>query len=701
MSEISSDVFEKCREINSLLNHGNEKDARNELIKMLDFLQEKDIPYNSLVNHLIREVGLFPYFDEKQADWMDSLACEMFRTDVGFEKSVILHREQSLVLKKLLAGENVAVSAPTSFGKSFIIDAYINLKQPKNAVILVPTIALMDETRRRLYKSFSRDYEIITQSDSIVGEKNIFVFPPERALTFSEIIQDIDIFIIDEFYKASVQFDPDRAPSLIKCLLQFSNKARQRYFLAPNISALEDNPFTNGMTFVQTDYNTVCLNVKNYFPQITAAPEKKASVLFDILNKNPGKTLVYAGTFTEIAKLKDSYLSSGISRNTNDLLDSFSAWLSKNYQAVWYLADLAKRGIGMHTGRLHRSLAQIQVKLFEEKDGLNDLISTSSIIEGVNTEAKNVVIWKNKNGNRNLNFFTYKNIMGRSGRMFRHFVGNVFLLDKRPKEEDVQLSLKLPQDSIFDPALLDPSKFSAEEIEGATSTQREIESEIGRESFSSVKDDFYFSDVKKKSVKYIITDLKDKPTKWNGLGYLNSDDSSKWDICLKNILYLMHSIGDRDAVEKVAAFIEILPWNWTKTIPEILDMLSEYDFSIDNFFELEKKVTYNFVQFFTLFNHLQKSILDSEVDISPFIAKMKTAFLPPVVLQMEEFGLPRMISRKIHNARLINFEDKELTSKKVIEQFISIGKERICQIDTLDSFDKYVVDFFYDGIAIK
>ena len=699
MPEIRSDVFEKCREINSLLNSGNEKDARNELIKMLDFLQVNDIPYNSLVNHLIREVGLFPYFDEKDADWKDSLACEIFRANVGFEKSVILHREQSSVLKKLLAGENVAVSAPTSFGKSFIIDAYIELKQPKNVVILVPTIALMDETRRRLYKSFSRDYEIITQSDSDVGERNIFVFPPERALTFKDVIQDIDIFIIDEFYKASVQFDADRAPSLIKCLLQFSNKAHQRYFLAPNISALDDNPFTNGMTFVQTDYNTVCLNVKNYLPQITAAPEKKAGVLFDILNKNPGKTLVYAGTFAEIAKLKDSYLSSGITRNTNGLLDSFSAWLSKNYQAVWYLADLAKRGIGMHTGRLHRSLAQIQVKLFEEKNGLNDLISTSSIIEGVNTEAKNVVIWKNKNGNRNLNFFTYKNIMGRSGRMFRHFVGNVFLLDKSPKEEDVQLSLKLPQDSIFDPALLDPSKFSAEEIEDVTSTQREIEGEIGRESFSSVKDDFYFSDVKKKSVKYIITDLKEKPNKWNGLGYLNSNNPSEWDFCLKNILYLMHSIGDRDAVEKVAAFIEVLPYNWTKTIPEILDLLSEYDFSIDNFFELEKKVTYNFVQFFTLFNHLQKSILDSGVDISPFIAKMKTAFLPPVVLQMEEFGLPRMISRKIHNAGLIDFEDKELTTKQVISKFAEIGKERIYQIDTLDSFDRYVVDFFYDGIA--
>jgi reverse gyrase len=45
--------------------------------------------------------------------------------------------------------------APTSFGKSFIIDAFIALKQPKNIAIIVPTIALTDETRRRLQRKFS------------------------------------------------------------------------------------------------------------------------------------------------------------------------------------------------------------------------------------------------------------------------------------------------------------------------------------------------------------------------------------------------------------------------------------------------------------------------------------------------------------------------------------------------------------------
>ncbi len=32
----------------------------------------------------------------------------------------------------------------------------------------------------------------------------------------------------------------------------------------------------------------------------------------------------------------------------------------------------------------------------------------------------------NKNGTSRLNDFTYKNIMGRGGRMFRHFIGKIY-----------------------------------------------------------------------------------------------------------------------------------------------------------------------------------------------------------------------------------------------------------------------------------
>src|SRR3546814_4872573 len=86
------------------------------------------------------------------------------------------------------------------------------------------------------------------------------------------------------------------------------------------------------------------------------------------------------------------------------------------------------------------------VRLFEEADGLENLISTSSIIEGVNTSAENVIIWANKNGRPRLNDFTYRNIVGRGGRMFRHFIGKVFLLEEPPAPEATQLTLEFTDD---------------------------------------------------------------------------------------------------------------------------------------------------------------------------------------------------------------------------------------------------------------
>ena len=110
--------------------------------------------------------------------------------DIGQEAPVTLHSEQSLVLKHLLDGTNLAVSAPTSFGKSLIIDAYIAIQKPTNVLILVPTIALTDETRRRFSKKFSAEYKIVTTSDVELGEKNILIFPQERAIHYCDKLEE-------------------------------------------------------------------------------------------------------------------------------------------------------------------------------------------------------------------------------------------------------------------------------------------------------------------------------------------------------------------------------------------------------------------------------------------------------------------------------------------------------------------------------
>src|SRR5690606_5601257 len=51
------------------------------------------------------------------------------------------------------------------------------------------------------------------------------------------------------------------------------------------------------------------------------------------------------------------------------------------------------------------------------------------------TKAKNVIIYDNRAAKEKFDFFTFNNICGRSGRMFQHFIGKVFLFHDPPVEE--------------------------------------------------------------------------------------------------------------------------------------------------------------------------------------------------------------------------------------------------------------------------
>lgn len=265
-----------------------------------------------------------------------------------------------------------------------------------------------------------------------MSEKNIFILPQERAISYINKIKSIDILIIDEFYKASKKYDKDRASALLKVIIKLGQKAKQRYFLAPNIKSLAPTIFTQGLEFEKIDFNTVSLERFDEYKKIIGSKEekerRKEEVLLRILDESNTKSLIYAASYPQIDKLVN-LLGEHIAKNYNELLENFSNWLSVNYSPNWKLCKLVKNATGIHNGRLHRSISQIQIKLFEEENGLNNIISTSSIIEGVNTSAENVIIWKSKKGkgNQNLDNFTYKNIIGRGGRMFKYFVGkNIF-----------------------------------------------------------------------------------------------------------------------------------------------------------------------------------------------------------------------------------------------------------------------------------
>ena len=696
------EIFDTCHKINDLLFEKNENEARDQLILLLDYHEQNIIPYSPLVNHLIRETGLYPYMQTENADWEDRYIYEAFKVPISGRELGTLHREQSRLLKKLLDGGDIAVSAPTSFGKSFVIDAFISIKKPKNIIIIVPTVALTDETRRRLYKKFANEYKIITTSDVELGGKNIFIFPQERAINYVNKIDDLDILIVDEFYKASSNFDKERAPTLVKAILKLGDKAKQKYYLAPNISKIEDNPFTKDFEFLELlDFNTVFLEKHDFYKKIQKNEKLKSEALINILSSKKTKSLIYAGTYSNIKTIGNLLIERQEVRQDRKLID-FSKWLEEHYGINWNLTNLVKRGTGIHNGQLHRSLSQIQVKLFEDPEGLDNIVSTSSIIEGVNTSAENVIIWANKNGSPKLDNFTYKNIIGRGGRMFKHFVGKIYILDEPPENKTIQLELPFPDEILGD---LDEKQFNeiltSDQISKIESYKAYMYALLGAESYDKLLNENIFQSGDASLIKSIAIDMKNNPDDWHGLSYLNSRNVDKWDRLLYKIINIRPGGWDT-TYTKFVEFIKILNQNWNKSIPELLYDLEIHDIGIDDFFKLERNVTFKFASLLNDVNILQKEILtDKSYDISFFVSSISHAFLPKVVYQLEEFGLPRMLSKKIHASGIIDFEDDELTLHKAIKLFNKIGKENLYKNVSFEGFDEYIIDYFYDGITVN
>lgn len=705
------EIFDTCQTINEYLNSNNEVRARNELIRLLDYHEMNDIEYSPLVNHLIRETGLYPYLKPDTANWSDRFVYEVFKVDIGGKQST-LHREQSSLLKRLTAGENIAVSAPTSFGKSFVIDAFIAMNKPDNVVIIVPTIALTDETRRRIYKKFAHQYKIITTTEVELANKNIFIFPQERAMNYVNKLDKIDILIIDEFYKASSVYDKSRSPSLLKAILKLGQKAKQKYFLAPNITAIGDNVFTKDMSFEdKLNFNTVFLDKYDIYKEITGdrieKELQKGEILLKILEETKTKSLIYAASYPQIDKVSN-LLNESLPISDKPLLVEFANWLTINYGANWKLTNLVKRGVGIHNGQLHRSISQIQVKLFEEQEGLNNIISTSSIIEGVNTSAENVIIWRNRKsgGNSILDSFTYKNIIGRGGRMFKHFIGKIYLLEPPPPDGQTQLDIPFPDTILGD---LDEKVYSSslnnEQISKIITFKSEMYDILGKETYDRLLKENIFQSNNSDFVKETARQMKSNPEEWNGLSYLNSNDPESWDRLLWKIISLQPGEwGDGPygvQHKKFVEFVKILVQNWGSSIPELLDEVDEFDIDIEQFFKLERIAAFNLSSLISDINILQKEILNNGTDVSPFISRVAHAFLPSVVYQLEEYGLPRMISRKLYQNGIINFLDENLNIHSAIDLFHQIGREQINSLPFLDKFDKYIVDYFYDGITIN
>ncbi|MCV0387889.1 MAG: DEAD/DEAH box helicase [Nitrobacter sp.] len=385
--------------------------------------------FREVFSSLARAVGLWNYIDKETADYRDAMVADAVTAE---ELNVTFHREQIAALNTLLSGKNLVLSAPTSFGKSLLIDALLATGRYRRVAIVLPTIALLDEFRRRIERRFGSRFALIMYaSQEAPPEGNVIFLGTQERLINRKDLGRIDLAVVDEFYKLDPTRQDDRSSTLNAAVYQLLRRSNQFFFLGPNIETVRysaDNRWK--FEFLHTRFSTVAVDTFD----LTRIRNKEERLTEELKKKGNWPALVFISSPDRANQLATALTEDRSFAEVSDMSD----WMDENFGEGWELSESVASGVAVHHGRIPRSLASHFVRMFNNGT-LPILICTSTLIEGVNTAAKSVLIYDKQIARKDYDFFTFSNIRGRAGRLGEHHVGAVYLFHAPPDQESIEV----------------------------------------------------------------------------------------------------------------------------------------------------------------------------------------------------------------------------------------------------------------------
>lgn len=428
-------------------------ELREQTIRSLDNAQDKTIFINNNAQSLYN-LGLTMYSKD---NCLDSLIFNSI-TMSQLNPNISLHEDQWKALKLLEENEGLILSAPTSFGKTFVVFEYIARYYPKNVFLVVPTLALVDEYKQKIikeYKDVFDRYKIyITLSEAAFtneNDYNMFIVTHDKVVEYGSVenINDIDLLVIDEVYKLDAKLQDDRKLILNIAYYQLVQRSKKHLLLAPFISGITNiDKLAKHPKFFKTDFSPVVNEV--IVCNISDNTElDRFNAVSDIVNtkiKDGEKTLIYFSNATNIPKYGKIYPKNNFDwKNSNTEISEFIDWATNEIHPDWYLVKCLKNGYLIHSGELSVGIRNLMLDVFNKGDEkYNIILGTSTLLEGVNTSTKNIIISKpsrahsyslTRGFSNDFEAFDFFNLIGRSGRMFKHYLGTAYYV-KAPTDRE-------------------------------------------------------------------------------------------------------------------------------------------------------------------------------------------------------------------------------------------------------------------------
>ncbi|MDO9427852.1 MAG: DEAD/DEAH box helicase [Methylobacterium sp.] len=642
--------------ITSLVNHKETHDrGREYVIRALAARESLPRYHDELLDALLRSTGLLPYAGEPTT--IEDEILRQAHAVPELKDGTVFHSLQLQVFNLIMKGANVVLSATTSVGKSMIIDAVIASSKFRKLLVIVPTIALIDETRRRLSAKFGETHAIITHPSqrSNAAERTVFVLTQERVLARDDL-GDVEFFVLDEFYKLDLQGEDERAVDLNLAFHRLTSAGAQFYLIGPHVEEVRGINSRFDFVFIPSKFSTVALNVTIFgLPKEGDARPRK---LVELARELETPTLVYCQSPAKAAEAAQALLNSGDFHSRQETSDAVD-WLEQEFPEEWVVTKALRHGIGIHHGNVPRAIQQYMIRCFERRI-IRFLICTSTIIEGVNTIAENVIIYDRRLKTGNIDYFTFRNIAGRAGRMRHWFVGKVFVLETPPEPQHVAVDLPIERQDhktamslIFDLPDEDLTELSRSRVEAASQeaslslstlkANRHIPIEAQRNIAAAVKQNSIYSEI----------------LNWRGMpdsdqlvaaceliyDYIDHDGASLKGYQVFNGRQLAAVLTKLATSPSIRAFIDDRVTNRRpgQSVSDAVELTLRF---------LRKFVTYNFPRQLTAIQVIHVDVLArsgrrSTADYSFYAALTENLFIDSGLYALDDYGIPPQTARRI------------------------------------------------------
>ncbi len=368
---------------------------------------------------------------------------------------------QYKVFDELTKNNHFSFSGSTSFGKSYIFEAFTkylieNHNCADNIAYIVPTKALINQVINSLNGIISENsYKIISTPKIpkiFINEntKYIFVFTAERLISYflESNNPKIDYLFVDEAHKLLKRNDT-RTPLLYHALVMAKRKSVNIYFASPNIPNSEiflklinnsteeclsiiDSPVTQNRFFIDS-INNKSYMISEYgedilFPKLPFETNEINNLKLILENYSENRqSIIYCNTIEKTIqtaiKLANKY-----PQKKNNKLQVLINLINEKVHSQYYLKKCLEKGIAFHFGGIPEEI-KFQIEKLYKENLINYLFCTSTLLEGVNLPAKNIFILSEKIGNGKMDSIDFWNLAGRAGRLTKDLSGNIFCVN--------------------------------------------------------------------------------------------------------------------------------------------------------------------------------------------------------------------------------------------------------------------------------